>query len=286
MAISDYSEPVAQLLNQGECSSHGVESWMDYQSLGLSESDRFSLIKMATDHDLYELDSEALEGWAPIHAWRALGQLQVAEAAEPLLKHANEYVDEEGWWDWMAMELPSVFAMIGASIIPDLAAVIQDRTRLSWARVIALDGLEAIAKRSQAEGKDVVYQQCVTILLEELSHFAENGADFNAFLIGALAELQVMEAVPLMEQAFMEGKVDEMMHGDWDEIQVQLGLKSREEVPRKAVDPRILRYLDSFDQTPSAPSGFGASKIQPSKSNRKSKQKQQIESRRKNRKRK
>lgn len=37
MAISDYFEPVSQLLIQGECSSHGVTSWMDYQSLGLSE---------------------------------------------------------------------------------------------------------------------------------------------------------------------------------------------------------------------------------------------------------
>jgi Protein of unknown function (DUF1186) len=251
MVISDYSEPVTQLLKQGECSSHGVQSWMEYQSLGLSENDIPILIRMATDHDLYELEAENIEGWAPIHAWRALGQLRTEAAVEPLLRHVNEYVDEEGWWDWMAMELPSVFAMMGESIVPHVAPVIQERTQSSWARVVALDSLEALAKRSQADEKDSVYQQCIAIFLDELSHFAENAADFNAFLIGALAGLQVREAVPLMEQAFAEGKVDETIHGNWNEIQVQLGLKSREAVPRKVVNPRLLQYFESLERKPS-----------------------------------
>jgi hypothetical protein len=153
--------------------------------------------------------------------------------------------------------------------------------------VIALDGLEAIAKQSQAtDSEQIAAQQCRAIFLEELSHFALNERDFNAFVIGALAELQVMEAVPLMEQAFAAGKVDEMMHGDWNEIQVQLGLKSREEVPKRTIDPQLLRYLESLDHATSIPSGFGKSDYSPSKSNRKAKQKQQTESRRKNRKKK
>jgi hypothetical protein len=126
MAISDYSEPVAQLLIQGECSSHSNQSWLDYPSLGLSENDIPNLIRMATDNDLYELEAEAAAGWAPIHAWRALGQLQAVAAVDPLLQHVNDYVEEEGWWDWMAMELPTVFAMVGESIIPNLANVVHN----------------------------------------------------------------------------------------------------------------------------------------------------------------
>jgi hypothetical protein len=87
-----------------------------------------------------------------------------------------------------------------------------------------------------------------------------------------------------MEQAFAAGKVDETIHGNWDEIQVQLGLKSREAVPREVVDPRLLQYFESLERKPSARSGFGVSKIQQSSSNRKTKQKSN--SRHKNRKKK
>lgn len=284
MAISDYSNPVAQLLQQGECSSHEVRTWMDYQSLGLSRNDIPSLIAMATDHELYRLDAEASEGWAPIHAWRALGQLRSIEAVDPLLQYAKEYIDHDGWWDWMAVELPRIFAMIGEELLPNLAIVVHDRTRPAWVRVIAVEGLEKLAEQSDSQSS--VYQQSVQIFLEEVNHFAENDPDFNGFLIGTLAKLRVMEAVPLIEQAFASGKVDEMISGDWGEIQVKLGLKSREEVPRKPVDPRFLKYLESLDRAASIPSGFGDRHNQPARSNRKAKQKQQSDSRRKNRKKK
>lgn len=283
MAIFDYSEPVARLLTEGECSSDTSQPWLDYQSLGIRDRDIPDLIQMATDQALYDLDANALETWAPIHAWRALGQLGATGAVNPLLQQANEYVDEEGWWDWMAMELPTVFAMIGESILPNLVTVIHDRTRSSWARVIALDGLTALAQRSE-ESNGSVRQQCIAALLEELAYFVENPPEFNSFVIGALSKLRVVTAAPLIEQAFAAGAVDEMMHGDWNEIQVQLGLKSRIGVPRRVIDSSFLEFLESLERPPSA--GFGDVKVQSSKSNRKATQKQQSVSRRKNRKKK
>jgi hypothetical protein len=213
MAISDYAEPVTQLLTLGECSNHDVKTWMDYRSLGISETDIPSLTQIATDPDLYELDSEAPEGWSPVHAWRALGQLHAIAAVNPLLQHASEYVDHDGWWDWLALELPRVFAMIGESTLPNLAAAVHDRTHAAWVRVVAIEGLERIAEQCR-EPQPAIYQQCIAVFLEELNHFAGNDPDFNGFLMGTLAEFQVMEAVPLIKQAFADGKVDEMISGD------------------------------------------------------------------------
>jgi hypothetical protein len=287
MAISDYSEPVAHLLTQGECSDHAVQSWVDYQTLGISEDTIPSLIQMATDEDLYLLDSDVPEGWSPIHAWRTLGQLRAEAAVDPLLNQASKYLDHDGWWDWMALEFPRVFALIGESILPNLTAWMRDQTQDSWVRVIALEGIEALAKQDQSSDvQHSVRQRCIAIFLEELTQFGENEPEFNAFVIGALAKLKVMEAVPLMEQAFAAGKVDEMLFGNWDEIQVRLGLKSRDEVPRKPIDPRLRQYLEAMERMSSAPSGFGSRSYQPAKSKRKAKQKQQAESRRKNRKKK
>jgi len=285
MAISDYSEPVAHLLTQGECLRRDVQSWLDYQSLGIRNADIPSLIQMATDHDLYELESEASEGWAPVHAWRALGQLRAETAVDPLLQQAIEYYDHEGWWDWMATEFPKVFALIGDKTLPHLAAWVRDKTQSEWVQVLAIEGIETLAGQS-SDPSDSTRRSCIEILLEELTQFPDNDPVVNAFLIGALAELEVIEAAPLMEQAFTAGTVDEMLYGDWNEIQVRLGLKSRAEVPRKPINPQFRQALKALERLSSVPTGFGKPSVESSKSNRKAKQKQKSESRRKNRKKK
>ena len=43
------------------------------------------LIKMATDEELNQGDSDSQVVWSPVHAWRALGQLKASEALEHLL---------------------------------------------------------------------------------------------------------------------------------------------------------------------------------------------------------
>ena len=57
----------------------------------------------------------------------------------------------------------------------------------------------------------------------------------NAFLVEALLELGAQEAAPLIERAFAQGYVDPMVMGDWEDVQVELGLKSAQEVTPKQV---------------------------------------------------
>lgn len=273
---ADYSEPVTRLLTQGECPWGGAESWLDYRALGITEQDILSLIAMVTDNDLYELDSEAATGWAPVHAWRALGQLRAEAAVIPLLQQSLEYEDHEGWRDWMMSELPTVLRMIGTPAISILAEWIHDRTLSGWQRSIPVEGLDLIAK-SYPEAAS----ECVAIFQEELAHFEENDPELNAFVIGSLVDLRVMEAVPLIEQAFAAGKVDELFNGDWDDVQVSLGLKSPDEVPRKRYQLPELPIEQEFIQV-----GFDTTNGEKQKAKKKAKRKQQSEARRKNRKKK
>jgi hypothetical protein len=71
------------------------------------------------------------------------------------------------------------------------------------------------------------------MLEERLERFEENESDVNAFLVEALAELGAKETAPLIERAFAEGYVDPIVMGDWEDVQVELGLKSAEEVAPK-----------------------------------------------------
>jgi len=54
--------------------------------LGLGPQHVPDLIRMALDDELYWADSDSLEVWAPIHAWRALGQLRAEAAVQPLTR--------------------------------------------------------------------------------------------------------------------------------------------------------------------------------------------------------
>ncbi|MBD1862704.1 MULTISPECIES: hypothetical protein [Trichocoleus] len=56
------------------------------------------------------LESEGLEIWAPIHAWRSLGQLRAEAAIEPLLSLLHR-MDDEGN-EWIGEELPEVLACL------------------------------------------------------------------------------------------------------------------------------------------------------------------------------
>ncbi len=107
---NSYARPVDQLLTYGEGQIVSPDDWPHYLELGLGPEHIPDLIRLATDEELIWDDSDRLEVWAPLHAWRALGQLRAKEAIEPLLS-LFEPLEEN---DWAMEELPDVLGMIGS----------------------------------------------------------------------------------------------------------------------------------------------------------------------------
>ncbi len=176
---------------------------------------RPELIEMATDEELNRADPESLEVWAPLHAWRALGQLQATEAIEPLF----EMLDEDD--DWAHEELPKVYGMIGRAAIPTLARHLANTSDDLWSGITAAFSLERVAA-----GDPSARDECVEILSRQLERFTRNDPSLNGFLISYLIDLRAVEAAPLMERAFAAGRVDLSIQGDWEDAQVELGLKA------------------------------------------------------------
>ncbi len=279
MSIESYPPPVNQLLTYGNCAEMDFDNWPDYLELGIAPKDIPHLIRMATDNELYRDDEDTLESWAPIHAWRALGQLRAEAAIEPLMGLFEK--EESNYWEWIAEELPLVYSMIGPAAIPALAAYLADTSQAIFPRTTALNCLEDIAI-DHPETR----QECVAIFTHQLESFAENGSELNGFLIGSLVDLKAVESAPLIERAFAADTVDRMLVGDWDDVQVELGLKSREELPKK-------EFNRSFQGMRIGDPGFTGSSIsqeakgfRPGKSDRKAKSKKKMskESRKKNQK--
>src|SRR5258708_1804472 len=218
---SSYRLPVDQLLTYGDGWLASPDGWPNYLELGLGPEQIPDLIRMVTDEDLNWADSDSLEVWAPIHAWRTLGQLRAEAAVEPLLT-LFETLEES---DWVMEELPEVFAMIGPAALPALAAYIADVSHDEEARISAIPSVEKIGTR-WPEARPA----CVTLLMNQVERFAENEPEVNGFLIAGLVDLHATEAASLIEQAFAAGRVDPTIMGDWEVVQAKLGWHSPEAV--------------------------------------------------------
>ena len=273
---SSYPASVDQLLTYGEAEVVKPDDWPNYLELGLGPEHIPDLIRMATDEELNWADSESLEVWAPIHAWRALGQLHAVAAIEPLLTLFDTLEDSE----WVMEELPEVFGMIGPAALPALAAYLADRSHKEWPRINATSCVKEIATR-WPEARS----ECVAILIEQLEVFTENEPEFNAFLILALVKLGAKEAAPLMERAFAAERVDLIVMGDWDDVQVKLGLKSREEVEQERSRRLAETLPPSTAQKMTFPQVSSKPRHERGAAHKKAKSKMAKQSRKKNRKR-
>ena len=225
MTDTSYSHPVSQLLTYGDCLK--LPRWpeeLDYLPLGFGSEHIPDLIRMVLDDDLYWANSDSLEVWAPVHAWRVLGQLQAEAAVEPLLTRLDLVDDDDN--DWVSEELPQVFAMIGAAAIAPLHAFLVDPTHDTWACVAAAESLGEIGK-AHPEARTA----CVAALTEVLEEFEDNDRTVNAFIISNLLDLKAVQTAQLMERAFAADAVDLSVMGDWEEVQIQMGWKIARETP-------------------------------------------------------
>jgi len=273
---TSYQPPVDKLLTYGESNLMTPDKWPDYRELGIGPEHIPDLIRMATDVELNEADAESREVWAPTHAWRALGQLRAVEAVEPLL----ELFDRLEYDDWVGEELPDVFGMIGPAALPVLAEYIADLSHTDSSRISAISGIKNIGKRwPDTRGESVA------LLEERLRRFEENEPDVNGFLVLALVEMGAREAVPVIERAFDEGYVDPIVMGDWDDVQVELGLKSAEEVAQKRASEQEKRQLPSTSAEGTFLPVFSKVAHKERAAHKKAKNKMAKQSRKKNRKR-
>jgi hypothetical protein len=231
MVQTTYAAPVDALLSIGE--PHG-RRWPDYlKQFNLTTTDIPELIRMATDSDLNWSESESLEVWAPLHAWRSLGQLKAEAAIEPLIAIFNEMDDS----DWFREEMPDVFGLIGSTAIPGVAEFLANPNNMFSSRWMSADALVKIGQKHPS-----ARDECLGRLSQQLEQYSKNSRELNGALICALIEFEGREAAAIMEAAFSAKRVDTSMAGDWIDVQRSLGLLTRSEVYnlRKYVDTEHL----------------------------------------------
>ncbi|WNZ22886.1 DUF1186 domain-containing protein [Leptolyngbya sp. NK1-12] len=255
-----YSPLVDALLQLGEKHLRLRNKWADYAEVfGLTADHIPELIQMAIDQDLNWANSESLEVWAPVHAWRALGQLKAEAAIDPLLSVFNQMEDS----DWFREEMPAVFALIGPAVLAPVKDFLANPENAFYCRWTAANILVKLGKAHPE-----VRQDCIVALVERLEQFSKNSREFNGMIISCLIDLQAQDTAPQIERAYAAKWVDVSICGDWIDVQRDLGLISRAEAyeRRHHVDAERLRSKAS-KLPPASTKGFGTgtSKLQKKK---------------------
>lgn len=241
-----YPPPLDRLPGLGSLFTRG-RAWRDYLQMGIGPGHVPDLLRMAADPELNHADQDDPRVYAPLHAWRALGQLAAPEAAVPLADLLVQLPDD----DFANEDLPEVLGMIGAASVEPVTAVladpaIEERTRISAARA-----LEEIGRRHPE-----LRERCVEVLMRQLERHAEQTEGLNGFLIHDLVELGAVEAAPLMEAAFQADHADVMIRGDWEDVQVDLGLLPERITQRRRLD--VLGRMGIKPRRAEAPTGSAA----------------------------
>ncbi len=214
MSPSTLSAPVAKLLELGEPKYSREFAWPDYRSFGIGPEHIPALISIATDSELIHLpDERDPRSWGPIHAWRALGQLQASEAIQPLMRLFHEVRDN----DWVIEEMPEVFALIGTAAFPALISYLRDLHYPPYSRLVAATSLTQIALQHPE-----VRDQAVAALAEQLLHYEQNTPGANGVIIANLVELRAAEYSDLIQKVFADSKVDRFIAGDWRDVKNRL----------------------------------------------------------------
>ena len=219
------SEPVQELFFLGEDVAR-TKDWPNYLDYGITSTHIPELLRIIRqiqsfwDEDQYTFD----QGYTPIHAWRALGQLQTTEAINTLifLIHENEVYNS----DWIGEEIPIVLMMIGPQSIPALKAYLSSPEKEHWAAINAAHSLEKIGNEYPESRAN-----CVAVLEHTLKDYIRNDETLNAFVISYLADLKAVESIPLVEQAFESGNVDISVMGDYEDFQIAVGLLEKRLTP-------------------------------------------------------
>ena len=221
---TDYADPLRRLLFIGKTRNYNPAEWSDYATeFALRREHIPELIRLACDAALNGGDPDSCEVWAPVHAWRALAQLQAEASVAPLLAFLKTAEGDEA----VGRDFPTVFGMIGPAAIPHIAGFLTDRSNPTFPVSTAIEGLKEIAERHPE-----CRAECVGILARTLECHAETDQVVNGFAISALIDLAAIEVIDTMREAFRRKSVDISIAGDEEDVEIALGLRDCRSTPR------------------------------------------------------
>jgi hypothetical protein len=178
------------------------QTWPNYiEELSLTKDDVSELIRIIKSSNLKNISPLSLiEEFAPMHAWRALGQLKVLDTIRILLEILTEEKNEEAFW--FQAELPKIIGYFGIGAISIIVEFLSQTS--DWVnKSIVLEGLKNIALNN-IESRDTV----INIFIKILKEYQTNDTAYNACLVKELIKLNANETLELVQEILNNDKID------------------------------------------------------------------------------
>jgi len=239
-----YSPPLDQLKKLGEPSNvprRPKGDWGYVERLGLSAEHVPGLMRIGRQWLDWEWENDGVfpeepELWAPIHAWRALGELRAVEAVGAFLELMTGLDETDD--DWYMEEFPQMFALMGPGAEDALERYVVDSSHRDYPRSVAGSSLTRLAE---------LWPECrakaVAGVARALADYEKNDTSLNAFFVGHLLQLKAVEQAELIERAFAAGRVDDEVCGYWGDIREELGVEGLGLAPDRPPQPRRADYF-------------------------------------------
>jgi hypothetical protein len=93
---------------------------------------------------------------------------------------------------------------------------------------------------------------CVDMLAGLLADYARIDTDLTSSFVSSLVELRALEHIDLIEAVFTDGYVDTSVRGDWEDVQVELGLLAERVTPRRTLFQSLMAPELSLSDAPAA----------------------------------
>jgi len=215
-------------------------SWPDYaDQYDFTQEDVPALLALFTNEEINALQSDRPEVWAPLYAWRILGQLGSEDAIGPIVQSFDTLHED----DSALSELPGVIGMIGPAAIPVLAKYWWQPGKDEFAYVMAMDALCEIGKQHPASR-----EQVVDIYIEYMDKPNTQADTLNGLLMACLMDLKATEAIDGIRRLFALDCVDPSCAGDLEEVEMELGLRTKRSMPKPTWE-QIHGYKNPFESS-------------------------------------
>lgn len=222
--MSALSPRCQSLLMLGVPDSVYRDPWPDYLKLyGFTNQDVPELLMMIADPRYDDLDEHDPEVWAPLHAWRVLGQLRNPVAVRPLIRLFPRLCED----DSALSELCLVFGLIGPAAIPALARRWQQPSQQQFVQVLAMDALTQVALQHPASRGQVL-----NVYKDYLAAPSAQRRTLNGLLVANLLDLQAVECIDAIREMYRRNIVDISCAGDIEDVEIELGLRDERETPK------------------------------------------------------
>ena len=243
---AEFTDPVCRLLTIGDSGSADPEDWPDYVAeFGLDPAHIPDLIRLACDTGLsFGNHADDRVMWASMHAWRALGQMRAEDAVVPLLALSKTMEGDEP----AAEEIPEVLGMIGPPAIPHIAAYLGDSSNMAVHESAAIDGIRQIVRRNSG-----CRDECIGILTGMLESDSLERRLANGFAVSVLIDFRAVEAIDTIREAFQRDVIDISIAGDIEDVELDLGLRTRRSTPRPKYFSAPFAFDGFFDSHADAP---------------------------------